>query len=106
CFNTSRPGGDCFFSHDPEWTDLTCRSDVRPSAKFHRVSIKGMRCAADLQYTDSVAVFFAEELNDVFPLSYLSLRNLCPRHGPTFRNLFVHQFLYVADLLLRQCRAR
>ena len=79
---------------------------MRATAELHRVPVERIWRSADLQNAHRVAVFFSEELDDVFSLPYLSIRNLCPRHGRIFRNLFVHQFLYVADLLLRQCRAR
>src|SRR2546425_7366081 len=63
-FDAPRSGRDGFFSYNPEWTDLACRSHVRAAAEFHRVSVERVRCAANLQNTDSVAVFLAEKLND------------------------------------------
>src|SRR5207247_8776730 len=104
-FYSPRPSRDGLFFHNPKWTDLTCRSDVRPSAKFHRVSVKGMRCAADLQYTDSVAVFLAEELDDVFSLFRFRKRNFSPRDRRILADFFVHQFLQLAFLFRRQQRA-
>src|SRR5439155_7486029 len=104
-FNAPRPSRDGFFFHNPKWTDLTCRADVGPSAKFHRVSIKGMRCAANLQYTDNVAVFLAEKLNDVFSLFRFCERNLPPRNRRMLADFFVHQFFHIALLFWRERRA-
>src|SRR6266516_2539737 len=77
-FDTPDSSRNRFFLYDPERTNFTCRSYVRATAELHRVPVELMRRPADLQNAHRVAVFFSEELDDVFSLPHLSIRNLCP----------------------------
>src|SRR4029077_17385102 len=94
------------FLYDPEWADLARRSDVGSTTQFHRITVERARSTTDLQNAHGLAVFFPEELKDVGSFLRFRIRNFSPGNRRTLSDLVVHQFFYVADLLLRQWRAR
>src|SRR5207253_9390589 len=74
-FNTPHAGGNRVFADDAEQTDLAGRAGVRAAAKLHRVTVQLPCPAPDLNDPDGVAVFVAEELQDVLARLHVGVGN-------------------------------
>src|SRR4029077_9588351 len=104
-FDPPNSSCDRLFLYDPEWADLARRSDVGSTTQFHRITVERARSTTDLQNAHAISVFLAEELDDVFALFGVCIRNFSPGNRRIFRDLFVNQFFNIEHLLLRQWRA-
>src|SRR6266481_1983606 len=105
-FNSPNTRCNCVLAQNSKWPDLSRRAYMGAAAELHRITVERFRFATDLQNADSIAVFLAKKLLNVGTFFRLGVRNFCPGNRRVLRDFFVHQFFHVADLLLRQCRAR
>src|SRR4029077_6408500 len=101
CFDPPNPSGNGLFLYYPEWADLAGRPDVGSATQLHRITIEAMRYSADLQNAHCVAVFLSEKLDNVGSLLRFRVGNLGPGDSRILLDLLIHQFFYVAHLLLR-----
>ena len=103
-FDAAHTGGNGVFAHDAEQADLAGRARVRAAAKFHRITVQLPCPTADLDDTDGVAVFVAEELPYVLARFHAGVGHFRPAYTGVFDNAFVDEFLDIGDLLWRERR--
>ena len=75
------------------------------AAQLHRVAVKRVGLAADLDHANRVAVFVAKKLQDAVIAAHLAVRRLSPAHDGVVDDALVDQLLDVGQLLRRQRRA-
>ena len=67
-------------------------------AKLHRIAVQRLGLSADLDDTDGLAILVSKNLHDVAAIPDFGIRHLRPGDRNVFQDLFVDQFLDIADL--------